>query len=142
MPKVYTRKYQREIHDLYNILLFCDVSTAGISSERHDELLDWLWERMGPYHKKWGTGPHTTKKTKSEPLPKSVQLILRYEGLKSKYAHEKALAEKAKHVLMKEGWEKEALEKALYRARKKHLRKIDSHDIPLRQKIDSDDIPF
>jgi hypothetical protein len=121
MPKVYTRKYQRELHDLYNVLLFCDVSVA-ITEKRQDELRNWLWRQMGPYHKEWGKGPHTRETKKIEALPRSAQLVRRYQQLLSKNAHTKAPAEKAKDMLQKEfGFSKrEALEKALYRARKKH----------------------
>jgi hypothetical protein len=121
MPKVYTRKYVREIHDLYNVLLFCDVSMA-ITAKRRDELLNWLWRQMGPYHKEWGKGPHTTKTGKTEALPRSARLFRRYEQLLSEKAHTKAPAEKAKDILQEEFsfLTREALEKALYRARKKH----------------------
>jgi hypothetical protein len=122
MPKVYTRKYQREIHDLYDVLLFCDVSITGMTAKRKKELLNWLWRQMGPYHKEWGKGPHTRKTEKIEALPRSAQLVRRYQQLLSKNAHTKAPAEKAKDMLQEEfGFlKREALEKALYRARKKH----------------------
>jgi len=121
MPKVYTRKYLRELDDLYTVLLFCDVRMA-ITAKRRAELLNWLWRQMGPYHKEWGEGPHTTKTKKIGALPRSARLFRRYEQLLSENAHTKAPAEKAKDILQEEFGclKREALEKALYRARKKH----------------------
>ena len=58
MPRSYTRKHQRELEDLYNVLLYyrCDpvLGIVGrnitiLTPKRRLELLDWLWKQI--HHK-------------------------------------------------------------------------------------------
>jgi hypothetical protein len=134
MPKVYVRRHQSKIDDLYEVLLTCDVSRA-ISDKRRKELLTWLWRQMEHAHT-METAPHLVNMDLGEeidPLPKDMQLVQLYHKHCILNAHAKNPAERAKAFLMKEfGLKKEALEKALYRARKKYSRitKSDLSDVP------------
>jgi hypothetical protein len=132
MPKVYIRRHQREIDDLYEVLLTCDVRGA-ITEERRQELLTWLWRQMDHAHN-LGEAPHLVNPDLGEeirPPPRDYQLIQLYREHCTLNAHAKNPTKKAKAFLMKEfGLKKEALEKALYRANKKYPpgKKIDWFD--------------
>jgi hypothetical protein len=122
MPKVYTRKHHSKISDLYTVLLCCDVEIV-ITPKRQAELLSWLWRQMKPEHKRFGRGPHAPKLEQS----KDDEFRLLNNGsaareLLTEYQLMPGRKEDAKEYLMKKfGFaSKDALEKALYRARKKH----------------------
>jgi hypothetical protein len=75
MPKVYIRRNQSKIDDLYSVLLFCDLNGA-ITKKRRDELLAWLWSQMEHEHKRWGRGPHAAKPKE----PEEDELRLLHDG--------------------------------------------------------------
>jgi hypothetical protein len=141
MPKAYTRKYQQRVDDLYNVLLVCDDLNGAITEERRSELLDWLWSQMKHKHKEHDFGhgvvpPHLQAEVWIA-VPRDLLLIHVYAQLLAVNAKEKAPAETAKAFLMKEfRLKREALDKALYRAVKKHGKPrliarnedIDNHD--------------
>jgi hypothetical protein len=115
MPSPYPRKYQKVIDDLYSIVLFCDLRDAHISDQRGQELLDWLWAKMVNKYRE--PPPH---RTTGDWKPHRKLLIDLYDMYLAKYEKEKNPAGKAKARLMElYGLTKEAVEQAIYRARKK-----------------------
>jgi hypothetical protein len=142
MPRNYTRKHQRELEDLYDILLYykCD-PTFGIvgrnitilSPKRRRELLDWLWKQIHHkdvdyYGETLATAlHHLTPELEEERLKKKEMedILHHYETLL--YYHSK---KEAKSILMEEHGLKteEALEKALYRARVKERKEREERE--------------
>jgi hypothetical protein len=139
MAKIYSRKEQDKIDDLYDVLLHCvnsDYRYLLITDDRYEELLAWLWGKHSQRHV-WGKedAPHLELKrmdigdvAPSPPLPRrrdnqhirDHEFISLYLSYCRKYRHERNPGEKAKDVMEKElGIKREALEKAIGRANKR-----------------------
>jgi hypothetical protein len=165
MPRNYTRKHQRELEDLYDILSYyrCDrvVGIVGrnitiLSEKRRLELLDWLWKQI--HHKdvdyyggELAMALHRlTPEQEIDKLEKQdmEDILYRYETIQ--YFHSK---KDAKTILMEErGFTNEdALDRALSRARAKkrgrkrqeeEYKKRQKEELPTKKKMSDDDLPF
>jgi len=132
MPRVYIRKYQRELEDLVYYLdeypelrRYLNPEQREKVEERRQQLIDWLWRQMG---RKDDPPLLVEPEDFSEEVvyppkgtPEGRRMILHlYEMWRAKETGRNP-GEKAKSLLMKKfGFKtKEALEKYLQRARKK-----------------------
>lgn len=140
MPRVYTRKYHRVLDDLFDFVLFCNLDETPLTEKMRDELLEWLWRQMRHHHKSFPIRPGSGRTNIEPPPPRSLQLISRYEQLKIENGQARGPGQRSKELLMKEfGMKRDAVEKALYRAYKKHFpgrvarrrKKIDDAEIPV-----------
>jgi hypothetical protein len=146
MPRVYIRKYQKELDDLLYFLMKYPELRHHLTREesrrvekRRQQLINWLWRQTGrkddpPVLAVSDLGDEVGHPPKGTPAGPRMILDL-YESWRASETGRNP-GEKAKALLMKEfGFKtKEALDKYLQRARR--TRRADDH------KIDPSDIPF
>jgi hypothetical protein len=151
MPRVYTRKYQKELDDLLYFLMEYPELRHHLMSEQRKKVekrlqqwIDWLWRRMG----RKGDPPVLEPPLLGDEIgyppkgtPEGHQMILNlYEEWRARETGRNP-GEKAKALLMKEfGFKtKETLDKYLQRARR--ARRADK-DKTVARNLSNDDIPF
>ena len=131
MPRVYTRKYHKELEDLLYFLMeypelrhYLDPEQREKVEKRRQQLIGWLWRQMGrkddpPVLEPPELGDEIGYPPKSTPQGRLMILSL-YERWRTSESGRNP-GEKAKALLMKEfGFKtKEAVDKYLQRARRK-----------------------